>query len=89
MTLNDLATVGGLAVVVTIIVQLFKGFVTERWVPLFAVGVGVAVSMLAAWALGMYGWANVGQAMLTGLLAGATAIGIYEVAPRNVLGPKA
>ncbi len=79
LTLNDLLTVSGLAVVVTIITQLVKGFVDERWVPLLAVAVGIVLAVVASVALGLYGVAAVAQAALTGLLGGAAAIGIYEV----------
>ncbi len=79
MTLNDLLTVSGLAVVVTILTQLFKGFVDERWVPLFAVAIGITLAVGASVALGLYGVPAVAQAILTGLLGGAAAIGIYTL----------
>jgi len=88
MQLTDLLTVGGLALVVTIVVQLAKGFVAERFVPLFAVSAGIAVGVLVTYALGLLSVETVAQAILTGILAGAAAIGIYEVAPRSVLKPK-
>ena len=88
LTLNDLLTVGGLAIVVTIVTQLAKPFLAERWIPLFAVLVGVAVAVLATAALGRYGVEPVAQAILTGVLGGAAAIGLYEVAPKSVLAPK-
>jgi hypothetical protein len=88
LTLNDLLTVTGLAVVVNVVVQLAKGLIEERWTPLFAVGVGVAVAVLATAALGQYGVQAVGQALLTGLLAGATAVGLYKLQNGTVLKPK-
>ncbi len=88
LTLNDLLTVGGLAVVVNILVQLAKGWVEDRFIPLFAVGVGMAVAVAATAALQHYGVEAVAQALLTGLLAGATAIGLYKLQNGAVLKPK-
>ena len=86
LTLNDLLTVSGLAVVITIIVQLAKGWVEERFVPLFAVAVGIVLAVLASVVLQQYGPEAVAQAVLTGLLGGASAIGIYKLQqPAGVL----
>ena len=90
MQLSELQTVAGLMVVVTILVNVFKRYVSEDRVPLLALGLGVAIAVLGAAALNQYGVQNVAQAILTGLLAGASAIGLYQVQkPVGLLPPKA
>lgn len=88
MQLTDLQTTAGLAVLVTILVQVGKRYIAEERVPLFALGLGVVLAVLATAALGNYGVQAVAQAILTGLLGGAAAIGLYEVAPRGLLPTK-
>lgn len=88
MALSDLLTVSGLAVVITVLTQVAKPYITEDRVPLFAVGLGVVLAVLATVALGNYGVQAVAQAILTGLLGGGAAIGLYEVAPRGLLPAK-
>jgi hypothetical protein len=86
LTISDLLTVSGLAVVITIVVQLAKGWIEERFVPLFAVAVGVCLAVIASVVLQQYGPEAVAQAVLTGLLGGASAIGIYKLQqPTGVL----
>lgn len=86
LSISDLLTVSGLAVVITIIVQLAKGLVEERFVPLFAVAVGVVLAVVASVVLQQYGPEAVAQAVLTGFLGGASAIGIYSLQkPAGVL----
>lgn len=79
---TDLLTVAGATVVVTIIVEVLMRAIKpspetkDRIGPLVAVGVGVLVVGAAA----LYNGADLGQALLTGLLSGAAAIGLYDVA---------
>lgn len=79
MILNDLQTVAGVAILVAILVQLFKGLVEDRSVPLLAVIVGIVVGVLASIALGQSAPVDIGNAVLTGLLGGASAVGLYQV----------
>lgn len=88
MQLTDLQTTAGLAVVVAFLVQIGKRYIAEDRVPLFALGLGVALAVLATAALGNYGVPAVAQAILTGLLGGAASIGLYAVAPRGLLPAK-
>lgn len=89
MTLGDLLTIGGGAIVVAVIVQLIKPFVAERLVPLAAVGIGILLAVAASAILGQVTPEALGNAALAGLLAGASAVGIYNVQkPVGLLGPK-
>lgn len=80
MTLTDVLTIGGAAVVTSIITQVIRTAVawspatTDRFGPALAVAVGVAVTLLAGAATG----ADLIQSGLTGLLAGASAVGLYD-----------
>jgi uncharacterized YccA/Bax inhibitor family protein len=82
LTVNDLLTLGGAAVVVTIVVEVIKRAAAmndaaiARFGPLLSVAIGVVVCMAAAFAQN----ASYAEAALTGLLAGATASGIYSFA---------
>jgi len=79
MNLTDLQTVAGVAVVVSILTQLVKPYLEEKAVPLVAIALGLVVGALATLALGLSGPADLGNALLTGLLGGASAIGLYQV----------
>lgn len=88
MQLGDLLTIGGASVIVSLLVQLVKPLLPARLVPLMALAIGVLIVGLAAVA-NVYAQAA-GQAVLTGILAGAGAIGLYEVqAPVGFLRSKA
>lgn len=89
--LAELLTTGGIAVVVTILVQLLKGgVVAERAIPWLAVALGMAIAVAAAAALGQRAAADLGNAALTGFLGGAAAIGLYQLQrPIGLLGPRA
>ena len=90
LTLADLLTVGGLSLLVTILVQLAKPYLPEKQIPLFSIAVGVLVAVVTSLALGRVGAEPVGQAILTGVLGGAAAIGIYQLQqPTGLLKPKA
>ena len=86
LTLQSCLTVAGAAVVVAIIVQLVKQWVAERFVPLLAVAVGVGLVLGASAILGNTTAEQLGNGALTGLLAGASAIGIYDLTHRTVRG---
>ena len=90
-TLETLATIAGAAPVTAILngvllKALGPAFDAGRFGPLFALVLGIVVTVAASFALGLSGSANIGQAVLTGIIAGASAIGIYETANGTVLG---
>jgi uncharacterized membrane protein len=88
LNLNDLLTLLGASLLMTALVQVLKQYILERWIPLCAVALGIVVVVAAALALGYRDAEGIGNAVLTGTLAGLAAIGVYEVAPKSVLGPK-
>ena len=82
MTVTDLLTLGGATAVVVIVVEVIKraAALTEaqvaRFGPLLSIGAGVVIVGAAAIAKA----APIDEALLTGLLAGASAAGIYSFA---------
>ena len=93
MTATDLLSTGGAAIIVSILVQLLKPFIDERWIPLSAIAVGVALVEMAMVAVGLSAGEFVPidlvNGLLTGILAGASSIGLYQVQkPVGVLGAK-
>ena len=82
MEVSGLATLGGVAIVVTILVEVIKraAAMTEeaiaRFGPLLAVVLGCAIAIGAA----AYTGGDLVAGALTGLLAGASASGIYSYA---------
>jgi len=81
MTPADLLTLGGAAIVVAIVVEVLKralgwsGATVDRFGPLLAVVVGTLIVGLA----GALQGADPLASTLTGLLAGASAVGLYDV----------
>ena len=87
--LTDLGTVAGVAVLVTILMQVVKQWLPAEWTALGAVVLGVLLALFGTVALDVVGRREVVQAIITGLLGGASAIGIYQVQkPAGVLPPK-
>ena len=82
LTVNDLLTLGGASIVVTILVEIIKRAAAmsdaqiSRFGPLLSVGLGVVIACAAAFSQS----AAYSEAILTGILAGATASGIYSFA---------
>lgn len=80
MEVTELLTLAGAAIVVTILTEVIKraAALTEdqvaRFGPLLAVVLGVAITVAAA----VYAQTDLVAAALTGLLAGASASGIYS-----------
>ena len=76
----DLLTVAGATVVVSIVVGVILRALNlspetkSRFGPLVAIGVGVVIVGAAA----LYTGADIGQALLTGLLAGSASMGLYD-----------
>ena len=88
LQLSDLLSVTGVAALCVLLVQLLKRYLPEDKVPLFAVGLGMVVAVVAQLILGPVLLETIAQAVLTGFLGGAVSIGIYQVAPRAVLPAK-
>ncbi len=89
MTLSDPLSVGGAAVVVTLLVQLLKPWVPEKLVPHTTALIGIVVVVAAAVVLGQTSAEQLGNAVLTGFLAGTAAVGLYELQGGTVRAPKA
>src|ERR1700741_998494 len=79
LTLSGLVTIGGVAVLVAIVVQALKRALPSGAVPPVALVVGALVGLLASWALGRTAPAELGQAVLTGVVGGAVAVHLYEL----------
>jgi hypothetical protein len=81
ISIQSLLTVGGATALVLILTQILKGPlpIPERYASVLAIALGIVVVGLAnvsAVADVRLGW---GEAILTGILAGASATGLYEV----------
>jgi hypothetical protein len=82
MDTTELLTLGGVAIVVTILTEVIKRALAmsdeavARFGPLLSVVLGVAIGLGAAF----YQAADLLSGVLTGLLAGASASGIYSYA---------
>jgi uncharacterized membrane protein YvlD (DUF360 family) len=93
MKTADLLTAGGAAIVVSIIVQVTKRWIPADVIPLYALAWGVFLvelgTVAVALASGTLDPLLLVDGFLTGILAGASAIGIYDVQrPAGMLGPK-
>ena len=83
-TVDSLLSVAGATPVVTIAVEAIKRAWApskaelQRFGPLVSIGVGLVLVGSAAVAVG----ASIPQALLTGLLAGAAAIGLHQLVTR-------
>ncbi len=90
VTLASLLTVGGVALIVTILMQVAKKWMSSSAVPGVAVILaGPAIALAASFALGQRNAQQLGQAVLTGFLGGAGAVSLSQVQkPSGLLGPK-
>jgi len=83
-TIESLLTTGGLGVVVLVVTQLIfgawrpSGETKDRFGPLIAVAVGIATSLLATVVLGLVGSQDIFNAVLAGLFAGFTGMGLHD-----------
>jgi hypothetical protein len=79
---SDLLTLGGLAIIVTIVFKVVELALSltpalkSRFGPLISIVIGIVLAEAAALSLG----SDFFQAAITGLLAGTTASGLYDVA---------
>jgi hypothetical protein len=79
---NDLITsivaLGGVPLILGL-VQLFKPFITDtRVYPLIAVAFGLAINLVAGWALGASVATDWVTALFNGIIAGLAASGLYS-----------
>ncbi|MDO8670958.1 MAG: hypothetical protein Q7O66_05950 [Dehalococcoidia bacterium] len=91
MTLNlsDLLTPAGVAIVVLILIQVSKKWISEDLVPACALAVGMAVAIAAQLVLGPVTGVAIATAALGGFLGGAAASGVYKAqAPIGLLASK-
>ncbi len=67
------------AAIVVGLVQLAKIYIEDRWIPLVAVLVGIAVSSLAAWNY----WTP--EAVVKGIVLGLVAAGLWDISKKTIL----
>lgn len=91
-TLQSLTTVAGIAIAVTAIETFLLPALnlsvdaTNRFGPLLAVILGVAVSILATWVVVTgVGRQDIASAVVNGIFGGLSAIGLHQVASKTVL----
>ena len=80
MQTTDLLTIGGAAVLVSLLVEVIKrtwqwtDAVVDRFAPIVSLGIGIVVVVVATLSTG----GDILQGLLTGLFAGFTACGLYD-----------
>jgi high-affinity Fe2+/Pb2+ permease len=76
--ITSIVALGGVPLILGL-VQLFKPFITDtRFYPLLAVGFGLAINLVAGWALGAGEASEWVTALLNGIIAGMAAAGLYS-----------
>lgn len=86
INLQSLLFAAPAAIVVSLIVQIVKGWIVERFIPVAAVLIGMALVLVASILLEKTSIVELGNAALTGFMAGASAIGLYDLTQRTVRG---
>jgi len=86
INMASLLSVAGTALVVGVIIQIVKGWLVERFIPLASIAVGIALAVVASIVLGHTGAVQLGNAAITGLLGGAAASGIYDFTNQSIRG---
>ncbi len=82
MSVNDLLTLSGATIVITILVEVIKRALafndvqTTRFGPVLSIGIGLIILVAAAASQ----HADIAAAALTGLIAGASSSGVYSFA---------
>ena len=79
---SDLLTVGGLAILLTLLVQLIKPGIRSEWIPTAAVILGIIIAVAASWVTDLTSKQQIADAVLTGILAGFSSVGLYQVQAR-------
>lgn len=84
---TSLLTVAGTAIVVGVILQAAKAYLSDRFIPLIGMGTGIVLSTVTYVLLNLAGITPAGLegAVLTGFLGGSSACGFYE-AQKNTVG---
>ena len=76
--LTSIVALGGVPLILGL-VQLFKSFVSDtRYYPLVAMAFGLAINLIAGWALGATAVTDWITALLNGIIAGLAASGLYS-----------
>ena len=76
--ITSIVALGGVPLILGL-VQLFKPFVTDtRFYPLLALGFGMAINLVAGWALGASASSDWITALFNGIIAGMAAGGLYS-----------
>jgi hypothetical protein len=76
--ITSIVALGGVPLILGL-VQLFKPFVTDtRFYPLLALGFGLAINLVAGWALGASAATDWVTALFNGIIAGMAAGGLYS-----------
>lgn len=76
--ITSVVAFGGVPLILGL-VQLFKPFITDtRFYPLLAVGFGLIINLVAAWALGASVSSDWVTALFNGIIAGLAASGLYS-----------
>lgn len=81
MDLTQFETVGGLAVILTALMQAIKPVLPTnlvKWIPWFAAVLGIILAELAGFGLGSLTRTTAVQLGFTGFLAGFAASGFYQ-----------
>ena len=76
--ITSIVALGGVPLILGL-VQLFKPFITDtRFYPLVALGFGLAINLIAGWALGASASSDWVTALFNGIIAGMAAGGLYS-----------
>jgi len=76
--ITSIVALGGVPLILGL-VQLFKPFITDtRFYPLLALGFGLAINLVAGWALGASMATDWVTALFNGIIAGMAAGGLYS-----------
>ena len=76
--ITSLVALGGVPLILGL-VQLFKPFVADtRYYPLLALAFGLAINLVAGWALGASVATDWVTALFNGIIAGMAASGLYS-----------
>lgn len=84
LTIAQLTTVGGIAIAVALIEEVIwrttaaPAGTTQRFGPILAVGLGIAVGLVAGLLLSQ-GRLDLAQDVVNGIIGGATAVGLNDV----------
>ncbi len=76
--IQSLVAIGGVSFIAAL-VQMMKAFIPDgRWYPPLSVAFGLMINLAAAWSLGGMTRASVVTAILSGIMAGLAASGLYS-----------